>query len=90
MGLLLLLAQLATGAPAGACTAATPACTERVHVGGGPGRPLIYRTHSLDKKNDRIRTALIMVAVAIVSECGHNDRCVYTTTEVLPVIFPKK
>ena len=29
-------------------------------------------------------------AVAIVSECGHNDRCVYTTTEVLPVIFPKK
>jgi pimeloyl-ACP methyl ester carboxylesterase len=28
-------------------------------------------------------------AVTIVSECGHNDRCVYTTTEVLPVIFPK-
>lgn len=24
----------------------------------------------------------------IVSECGHNDRCVYTTKEVLPVIFP--
>ena len=28
-------------------------------------------------------------AVAIVPECGHNDRCVYTTTEVLPIIFPK-
>jgi hypothetical protein len=29
-------------------------------------------------------------AVAIVPECGHNDRCVYTTSEVLPVIFPKQ
>jgi pimeloyl-ACP methyl ester carboxylesterase len=26
----------------------------------------------------------------IVPECGHNDRCVYTTDEVLPVIFPKR
>ena len=26
--------------------------------------------------------------ILIVSECGHNDRCVYTTPEVLPVIFP--
>ena len=25
----------------------------------------------------------------IVSECGHNDRCIFTTKEVLPVIFPK-
>jgi pimeloyl-ACP methyl ester carboxylesterase len=24
----------------------------------------------------------------IVSECGHNDRCVFTTNEVFPVIFP--
>jgi hypothetical protein len=24
----------------------------------------------------------------IVPECGHNDRCVYTTDEVLPLIFP--
>ena len=29
-------------------------------------------------------------AVQIVPECGHNDRCVYTTSEVLPVIFPKQ
>ena len=28
-------------------------------------------------------------AVQIVPECGHNDRCVYTTDTVLPVIFPK-
>ena len=27
--------------------------------------------------------------VQIVPECGHNDRCVYTTDEVLPVIFPR-
>jgi hypothetical protein len=27
--------------------------------------------------------------VIIVSECGHNDRCVFTTDVVLPVIFPK-
>jgi hypothetical protein len=26
--------------------------------------------------------------VLIVPECGHNDRCVYTTDEVLKVIFP--
>ncbi|HEX5178836.1 MAG TPA: alpha/beta fold hydrolase [Gemmatimonadaceae bacterium] len=25
----------------------------------------------------------------IVPECGHNDRCIYTTREVFPVIFPK-
>lgn len=24
----------------------------------------------------------------IVPECGHNDRCVFTTDEVLPVLFP--
>ena len=29
-----------------------------------------------------------MPKVQIVPECGHNDRCVYTTPEVLPVIFP--
>jgi hypothetical protein len=27
--------------------------------------------------------------VMIVPECGHNDRCVYTTDAVLPVIFPQ-
>ena len=25
----------------------------------------------------------------IVPECGHNDRCVFTTDIVLPVIFPQ-
>lgn len=27
--------------------------------------------------------------ILIVPECGHNDRCVYTTDAVLPVIFPE-
>lgn len=25
----------------------------------------------------------------IVSECGHNDRCIFTTNDVFPAIFPK-
>jgi pimeloyl-ACP methyl ester carboxylesterase len=43
------------------CTAATPACTEWVMLGGGPSRSLIYRSHSLDTRNETIRRALIMV-----------------------------
>jgi pimeloyl-ACP methyl ester carboxylesterase len=27
-------------------------------------------------------------SLMIVPECGHNDRCIYTTDAVLPVIFP--
>jgi pimeloyl-ACP methyl ester carboxylesterase len=27
--------------------------------------------------------------VLIIPECGHNDRCVYTTDAALPIIFPK-
>ncbi len=61
MGPLLLLAQLTTAAPAGACTSATPACTEWVTLGTGGARSLIYRTYSLDNRNDKIRRALVMV-----------------------------
>lgn len=53
--------QASGAAGAAACTASTPACTEWVSVGTGPARSLIYRTYSLDKRNDRIRRALIMV-----------------------------
>ena len=28
-------------------------------------------------------------AIQIVPECGHNDRCMYTTDAVFPIIFPK-
>ncbi len=38
-----------------------------------------YVTETLGAKHNAI----------IVSECGHNDRCVFTTDVVLPVIFPQ-
>lgn len=38
-----------------------------------------YVTDSLGAKHRAI----------IVPECGHNDRCIYTTDEVFPVIFPE-
>jgi len=61
MGILFLLAQLTTSTPSGACTSSTQACTEWVTVGSGPARSLVYRTHSLDRRNERIKSALIMV-----------------------------
>jgi pimeloyl-ACP methyl ester carboxylesterase len=51
--------RAATAGPA--CTTATAACTEWVALGTGPARSLIYRTHSLQTRNDAIRRALIMV-----------------------------
>ena len=27
--------------------------------------------------------------IQIVPECGHNDRCVFTTDAVLPLLFPR-
>jgi hypothetical protein len=38
-----------------------------------------YVTETLGAKHNAI----------IVPECGHNDRCIYTTSVVFPVIFPK-
>jgi pimeloyl-ACP methyl ester carboxylesterase len=38
-----------------------------------------YVTETLGAKHNAI----------IVPECGHNDRCIYTTDVVFPVIFPK-
>ena len=43
------------------CTTATPACTEWVTLGGGPGQSMIYRTYALDVPNERVTRALIMV-----------------------------
>src|SRR5437867_7500936 len=48
-------------AAAPACTTATSACTEWVTLGGGPARSLIYRTRSLDARNENVHRALIMV-----------------------------
>ena len=38
-----------------------------------------YLTETMGAKHNAI----------IVSECGHNDRCIFTTDDVFPVIFPK-
>jgi pimeloyl-ACP methyl ester carboxylesterase len=51
----------AATASAAACTTATPNCTEWVTLGAGPARSLIYRTRSLDARNDNVRRALIMI-----------------------------
>ena len=59
--LFLLIAQVNARPAAGACTAAAPACTAWVQLGGGPARSLVYTTYPLDRRNDRIRRALIMV-----------------------------
>src|SRR6478735_8866350 len=48
-------------APSGACTTSTPQCTEWVMLGAGPSRSMIYTSHSLGSRNDRLRRALIMV-----------------------------
>ncbi len=47
-------------ASAPACTTATDSCTEWVTL-NGPARSLIYRSRSLDVRNDNVRRALIMV-----------------------------
>ena len=44
-----------------ACTTSTPACTEWVTLGSGPARSMIYRSYSLDTRNEAVRRALIMV-----------------------------
>ena len=56
-----LLFFLSVAAYAGPCITANPACTEWVSLGGGPSRSLVYRTYSLQTKNDSITRALIMV-----------------------------
>jgi pimeloyl-ACP methyl ester carboxylesterase len=48
-------------APAAPCTTATPACTDWVVLGGGPGRTMVYTSYRLAAHNDAIRRALIMV-----------------------------
>lgn len=57
--LILLLAGAA--AYAAPCITATSACTEWVTIGGGPWRSMIYRTYSLEAKNENITRALIVI-----------------------------
>jgi hypothetical protein len=54
------MSQAPRSAPA-ACVTATAACTEWVALGSSGARSLIYRTRSLDARNENVRRALIMV-----------------------------
>ena len=55
---LLFLSVAASAAP---CLTAGPACTEWVQINSGGWHSLIYRTYSLDTKNDAVTRALIVV-----------------------------
>ena len=46
---------------AGPCITADTTCTEFVAIAGGPARTMIYRTHPLNVKNEKITRALIVV-----------------------------
>lgn len=51
----------AAAAYAAPCITANAGCTEFVTLGGGPARSLIYRTYSLETRNEKITRALIVV-----------------------------
>ena len=53
--------QRAPTAPSTPCTTSTVNCAEWVTIGAGPGRSMIYTSYSLDRHNERIRRALILV-----------------------------
>ncbi len=48
-------------ASAAACVTANPSCTEWVSLGTAPARSLIYRTYSLESRNEAITRALVVV-----------------------------
>jgi hypothetical protein len=56
-----LLYLIPVAAYAAPCTTATAGCTEWVGLGGKAARSLVYRTYSLDTKNEAITRALIVV-----------------------------
>jgi hypothetical protein len=55
---LLLCCVVAQAAP---CITAGPGCTERITLGGGSSHSLIYRTYSLETKNENITRAFVMI-----------------------------
>lgn len=57
----LILLFAGAAAYAAPCITATSACTEWVTIGGGPWRSMIYRTYSLDTRNENITRALIVI-----------------------------
>jgi pimeloyl-ACP methyl ester carboxylesterase len=58
VALILFSISVASAAP---CTTANSSCTEWISLAGGSGRSLIYRTYSLESRNDAITRALVVV-----------------------------
>ncbi len=58
--LLVFFATFVSTIAAEPCTRATPECTEWVSL-GGQAQALIYRTYPVDKKNEQITRALVVV-----------------------------
>jgi pimeloyl-ACP methyl ester carboxylesterase len=63
IGTLIFACGVAATVPAVAapCESTNAECTEWVTLNGGPSRSLIYRSHALDRRNEQITRALIMV-----------------------------
>ena len=95
---------MAQGQPAVApCTTANAVCTEWIGVKGHPQQVLVYRSYPLDQRNERIVRALVMVhgglrlaadqftneLRVVVEACGHDDRCMFTSNQALPLLFPQ-
>lgn len=59
--IVLVFLALAPASGATPCLTATSACTEWVTLGGGPSRSMIYRTYSLDVRNEQITRAFVMI-----------------------------
>jgi pimeloyl-ACP methyl ester carboxylesterase len=57
----LALLLISAAAHAQPCITAADACTGWVTLAGGPSRSMIYRTYSLDARNDKITRALIVI-----------------------------
>jgi hypothetical protein len=57
----LLAADLPAAAIAEPCTAATRECAEWIPIGPGTARSLVYRSHPLEVRNERITRALVVV-----------------------------
>jgi pimeloyl-ACP methyl ester carboxylesterase len=57
----LALLALIPAASFGAVCVTNEGCTEWIRLGEGPARSLIYRTYSLDVKNEQVTRALVMI-----------------------------
>ncbi len=84
---LFLLAQLVLP-----CTTPTTPCEQWVSYDATPARSMLGQVEVLPLGSfdgtPYTETLGASHRAIIVPECGHNDRCIFTTDIVLPVIFP--